>query len=154
SEEFREQNPDGRWYAEKLACSVEPVLAASIPLWVIDVVRDPRDVVASMLAFGERAGRWGVGRKPGQSEADWISHLIEVFARRLDLALAARGTSALLLRYEDFARDLDATAERLGPLMNLRLDADAARRERGDNHITSTSVADSIGRWRRDLDRR
>jgi hypothetical protein len=65
--------------------------------------------------------------------------------------LAARNTAALL-RYEDFAVDLHQTAEMLGSRLNVRLDADAALSERVDNHITSTSVADSIGRWRRDLD--
>jgi hypothetical protein len=116
-------------------------------------VRDPRDVVASMIAFGDEAGAWGFGRKPGQSEADWIDHLIEVFAARLELVLAARSTSAILLRYEDFAVDLHQTAEILGSLMSVRLDVDAALRESADSHITSDSVADSIGRWRRDLDR-
>ena len=153
SDGFREHAPGACWYAEKLAFAAEPIAAAGIPLQVIDVVRDPRDVVASMTAFGERVGPWGFGRKPGESEADWISHLIEVFSARLDIALAARRTSAMLLRYEDFAVDLQRAAEILGSLMNVRLDADAARQERGDNHITSASVGDSIGRWRRDLDR-
>jgi hypothetical protein len=64
--------------SEKLACSAEPILAAGIPPQVIDVVRDLRDVVASMIAFGERAGPWGFGRNPGQSESEWLTHLIEV----------------------------------------------------------------------------
>ena len=153
SEAFQEQNPNANLYAEKLACGVEPIIEAEIPLQVIDVVRDPRDVVASMIAFGERAGPWGFGRKPGEREADWISHLIEVFAVRLDTALAARSSSAVLLRYEDFASDLHQTAQTLGSLLDVRLDADAAVRERANNHVTSASVADSIGRWRRDLDR-
>jgi hypothetical protein len=151
---FVEQTPQGRLYAEKLACAAEPIVAAGIPLQVIDVVRDPRDVVASMIAFGDRAGRWGFGRKPGQSEAEWIADLIDVFATRLEVALDARRGSTMLLRYEDFAVDLHQTAEALGSWLNVRLDADAALQERADNHITSVSVADSIGRWRRDLDRR
>src|SRR5262249_11525198 len=132
TEAFLDQNPRGRWYAEKLAYPVEPIAAAEIPLHVIDVVRDPRDVLASMIAFGERAGPWGFGRKPGQSEPDWINHLIEVFATRLDIALAARNSSAMLLRYEDFAVDLPKIADTLGSVLNVRLDADAAMRERAD----------------------
>jgi hypothetical protein len=38
--------------------------------------------------------------------------------------------------------------------LNRRLDADVALRERADDHLTSVAVADSIGRWRRDLDRK
>ena len=86
---FRDRTPNGRWYAEKLACPIETIVEAVIPLQVIDVVRDPRDVVASMIAFGDRSGPWGFGRVPGQSEAEWIGSLIETFAQRLDAMLGS-----------------------------------------------------------------
>src|SRR5262249_53227657 len=87
---FRDRTPNARWYVEKLAYPVDSVIAAGIPLHVIDVVRDPRDVVASMIAFGDRSGPWSFGRIPGQPESDWIASLIEVFAERLDTMLAAQ----------------------------------------------------------------
>jgi len=150
SDGFREHAPSSRWYAEKLACPVEPIVAAQIPLRVVDVVRDPRDVVASMIAFGDRSGPWGFGRTPGQTEDEWIEGLLRTFAVRLDMMLAAAG-STLLLRYEDFAVNLHAAADRLGSILGLRLDADAALAERPENHVTSASARDSIGRWRGDL---
>jgi hypothetical protein len=148
---FREHAPEGRWYAEKLAYPVEPVVDAGIPLQVLDVVRDPRDVVASMIAFGERSGPWGFGRTPGESEDHWIATLIDTFAERIDTILAPADAPALLLRYEDFAADLPATAETLGSRLGLDLDVDAVRRARPEQHVTSASVEESIGRWRRDL---
>src|SRR5262245_47968647 len=148
---FRERSPQGRWYAEKLACPVEPVIEAGIPLQVLDVVRDPRDVVASMIAFGERSGPWGFGRTPGESAEPWIASLIGTFADRIDTMLAPADAPTLLLRYEDFATDLDAAAETLGSRLGLDLDAHAVVRGRPEQHVTSASVEESIGRWRRDL---
>jgi hypothetical protein len=57
------------------------------------------------------------------------------------------------LRYEDFATDLRSTAELIGSLLELRLDPDAVQPERPVNHVTSRSVEESVGRWRRELDR-
>jgi len=147
---FRERAPLSRWYAEKLACPVESIVAAEIPLRVVDVVRDPRDVVASMIAFGDRSGPWGFGRSPGQTDDVWMAGLIRTFAARIDTMLA-RSTGSTLLRYEDFARNLHPTADHLGQLFGVRLDADAALAQRPPNHITAASTEESIGRWRRDL---
>jgi hypothetical protein len=147
---FRERSPQACWYAEKLAYSIDPVIDAGIPLRLIDVVRDPRDVVASMIAFGERSGPWGFGRTPGQSEEDWITALITTFAKRIDTILAPTAVPTLRLRYEDFAVDLHGTAETLGALFGLTLDPDMLT-ARSDDHVTSPSVEASIGRWHRDL---
>lgn len=148
---FRDHTPNARWYAEKLACPIDPIVAAGIPLREIDVVRDPRDVVASMIAFGERSGPWGFGRVPGQREEEWIASLVETFARRIDMMLAPATVPRLLLRYEDVAPDLHRAAEVVGSMLGVRLDADLVLRERLDDHVTSASVDASIGRWRRDL---
>jgi hypothetical protein len=147
---FRDREPRSRWYAEKLACPVDPLVEAEIPVRVIDIVRDPRDVVASVVAFGERSGPWGFGRRPGQSEQEWIGGLVTTFAERLDTFLSP-AVPSLLLRYEDFVVDLVATASRLSAWLDVDLDASAAP-QAPDQHRTSSSPEDSIGRWHRDLD--
>jgi hypothetical protein len=148
---FRERAPYSRWYAEKLAYPIDPVVEAGIPLRILDLVRDPRDMVASMIAFGERSGPWGFGRTPGQSEDDWIAALIETLAERIDQMRAPARVPTLLLRYEDFAVDLPGTAQTLGSILGLTLDADLVAARRADHHVTSASVEASIGRWHRDL---
>jgi len=133
-----------------LACPVDPIIAAGIPLRVFNVVRDPRDVVASMIAFGDRSGPRGFGRTPGETDDEWIAGLMRTFATRLDMMLAPSAGS-ILLRYEDFAVNLHATADLLGQMLDVHLDADAALAQRPENHVTTTSVEESLGRWRRDL---
>ena len=46
--------------------------------------------------------------------------------------------------------DLHGTAERLGAMLGLTLDADIIA-NRSDDHVTAPSVEASIGRWHRDL---
>jgi hypothetical protein len=147
---FRERDPSSRWYTEKLACPVEPIVAAEIPLRVVNVVRDPRDVVASMIAFSDRSVAWGFGRAPGVTDDEWITGLVRTFATRIDMMLVPSAGSTLL-RYEDFAVNLHTTADLLGETLGVQLDADAALAQRPQNHVTTTSAAESIGRWRRDL---
>jgi hypothetical protein len=136
---FRERQPECRWYAEKLACEVAPILAAGIRLEVIEVVRDPRDIVASMLSFKE------FGPARGESVGAWVAGLLPRWAAWLD------GMSApTQLRYEDFAPNLERTAAMLGAQFGINVDAGAVSRP--DHHVTTSSVEASIGRWRRDLD--
>jgi hypothetical protein len=136
---FRDHQPECRWYAEKLACEVAPIVAAEIPIEVIEVVRDPRDIVASMLSFKE------FGPAPGQRIEAWVAGLLPQWAAWLDAMSAPTQ-----LRYEDFAPDLDQTAAILGA--RFEIDLDAASVARPDRHVTTSSIAESIGRWRRDLD--
>ena len=138
---FREQQPTCRWYAEKLACGVEPIAAAGIPIEVIEVVRDPRDIVASMLSFKE------FRPAPGQSIEAWVAGLLPRWAAWLDSMSAP-----MRLRYEDFAPNLEGTAASLSAQFGIDLDADAVAR--ADRHVTTSSVDESIGRWRRDIDSR
>ena len=148
---FVDATPGARWYAEKLACPVDAVHRAGIPIHVIDVVRDPRYMVASMIAFGERSGPWGFGRSPEQSDADWIAGLVATLGQRLDELSRPSTVPRVVLRYEDFATDLHGTARVLEAKFGLVLDPDAVLAHRPDNHVTTTSVAASIGRWRSDL---
>ncbi len=151
---FRDQAPSARWYAEKLACSIALVVEAGIPIRTIDVVRDPRDMVASMIAFGERSGPWGFGQTPGETQDVWLASLIETFRERLDLLAAPPLTPTLRLRYEDFATDLPGTAETIRAAFGVELRPAAAVANRPLHHVTTPSVEASIGRWRRDLPRK
>lgn len=59
----------------------------------------------------------------------------------------------ILVRYEDLVADLEGEAERLATWLDVELDA-AVVETTGpidQHHVTSASVPDSVGRWRRDL---
>jgi hypothetical protein len=123
------------------------------------LVRDFRDMVASMRAFNARGGFGDFGRVAAADDADWLHDL-----RRALLALREawqeRGDAMTLVRYEDLVlrphEALPLALEAIGldasPEMVTRLIAAASPDSpelRG--HGTTASPAASIGRWRQDL---
>jgi hypothetical protein len=150
-----DQQPSARWYAEKLAVPVPTIVEAGIPLHLIDLVRDPRDVLASIRAFTGATRVDGFGRRPGEPEAQYLDRFVRSCAQRLDeMAAPLDGVARLALRYEDVVRDPAGTAETLGRWLDLELDPSVFEQSRTEiaQHLTTDSVEASIGRWTRSLD--
>ena len=150
----RAQHPEAAYYAEKLAVEVEPVVAAGIPLRVIDLVRDPRDVLASIRAF-TAGGIDGFGRTPGMPESEYLTRFVAT--QRTGLARVLRtpdDIDRIIVRYEDLVTDLAGQAERIGDWLGFELDH-ATGEGTGEllrQHMTAPSPEASVGRWRHDLD--
>lgn len=123
----------------------------------IVLVRDFRDVFASILAFNERRRIWDfVPRRetPRKVALAWKRplQLVDLWRRR--------GDGALLVRYEDLVREPRTTLARifewLGADASLAtvdavIAADGDRSPRALTHATTESPEASIGRWKRDL---
>jgi Sulfotransferase family len=141
-----------RYYAEKnLGPGLDLLTAAGIQCRVINLVRDPRDVVASIRAFDAKRGTYGFGRSPGQSELDYLGWLVRVMARNLADMTAREG--AMWIRYEDLVSDLPTVTAELSQWLGIDLQpAQALRRARDyGRHVTVQDPLDSVGRWRSDL---
>ena len=148
------RQPGARCYAEKLAVPATLVIDAGIPLRLIDVVRDPRDVLVSIRAFTAATGVDGFGRRPGEPEEDYLPRFVTTFADRLDeMAGSAPSIDRVTLCYETFVSDPDGTAALLGDWLGVSLDPTVYTRSRAEiaHHLTTDSVDESIGRWRREL---
>jgi hypothetical protein len=138
SEALLAVRPDAQWYAEKLAVDETPLREAGIELLTIDLVRDPRDVLASRRAF-TAGGTEGWSRDAPGVAAELTARLDELDARPSDLRL----------RYEDLVGDVVGTAKLLAARLNVELDPGGVGRPA--EHVTTPSAAASVGRWRRDL---
>jgi hypothetical protein len=125
------------------------------------LVRDFRDVAASIFAFGEKRGRRWFGGYSAHDDEQIIREPLRMEVERLLQSWRERRDGAFLVRYEDLVLRPEETLR--GVLSYLGLDtpppdvdgalADAARID-GDMHgahITSPTAMGSIGRWRRDL---
>src|SRR5215203_5551158 len=84
------------------------------------LVRDFRDMIASMLAYNARKGFGDFGRDLVSSDEVWLNYLHQNFLV-LRAAWQDRGEPGSLVRYEDLVRDPAATLPSL--LASLGLDA-------------------------------
>lgn len=121
------------------------------------LVRDFRDMIASMQAYNKRIGAGHFGRDKAGSDEAWLDYLHQNFLV-LRAAWRDRGEPGSLVRYEDLVRDPATT---LPPLLTfLGLDSSpetaarliaAANAPELHGHGTSGSPTASIGRWQTDL---
>jgi hypothetical protein len=151
-----------RYYVEKVWPNFVPELALDLYENAAELflVRDPRDVFCSILAFNERRGYASFGREMSDSDEDFIRLLRAQNAALLE-SWRTRSARSHLVRYEDLVDDpvetLAAVFEAVG------VDSSPAAVERAlsstelvpadvqDSHRTSPSTKASVGRWRRDL---
>jgi len=150
----RERAPAARYYAEKLAGPLQPLAEAGIPLTLLDLVRDPRDVFVSLRAFSEQLGTGISGWRLGHPDAANLPFFIAALDERLGaLGRHTGGVTPLVVRYEDLVLDGPATAARIGAALGLELDLTLAATDAAIRGQMTVAAADeSIGRWRRELD--
>lgn len=121
------------------------------------LVRDFRDMIASMLAYNAKKGSGDFGRDRVDSDDAWLDYLRQNF-EVLQAAWQQRGEPGRLIRYEDLVLDPAAV---LTPLLaSLGLDSSqqtvanllfATQAPELQGHGSSRSPNASIGRWRQDL---
>lgn len=140
------------WYGDKILSL--PDLAFAIEWFpdavFVQLVRDPRDMIASTYSFQEKQpAAW-----QGATLEQRIDHM-EQFLRNARAML--EGRPHLLVRYEDLVADVVGGAGRMFGFLGLAVTGevrqylDGAARELFSSHGTSSSPQASIGRWRRDL---
>jgi hypothetical protein len=141
-------------YAEKSPPWLAGELAGLLPCTVLLPVRDPRDVFLSVVSFVDKRGAPGFGMRPGEPPGEFAGRFVQLQQRRLrEAARALHSGTAEVVRYEDLVTDLPGQARRLGDLLGLSLDpAGVGVGDAGyQQHSTTASPADSVGRWRREM---
>ena len=127
----------------------------------IFLVRDFRDVLASVLDFNRRRGHEAFGRGDFGSDESYVRRKVRVDGESLLAAWRARRDRALLIRYEDLVLQPQETVARILAHLGMATDAASATTfirtdlrvdESTAAHRTTTNAAASVGRWRHDLD--
>ncbi|GIU83248.1 MAG: hypothetical protein KatS3mg008_0023 [Acidimicrobiales bacterium] len=142
-----------RWYAEKTPWWVVTDVRDVVPTRILYLVRDPRDVWCSRIAF-DPAGR-GFRRAPRTSRARHLHETLQKMRKNLERIPERPSEAELVVRYEDLVLRRADEARRLSLWLGVELDPTAPPPDpaRAARHMTSTSASSSIGRWRRELDR-
>jgi sulfotransferase family protein len=141
-------------YTEKFWGSLASLTAAGIRPIVIDLIRDPRDIVASVNAVNARSEARGDHLRFGRTEEDDdAAHLRRLVARMAFRCLEFSeplDVPRITVRYEELVLDLEGSAARIGAFLGVALDADLVSTdpETLAVHATTDSVADSVGAWR------
>jgi hypothetical protein len=121
------------------------------------LLRDPRDVWQSSIAFHQRRQAEGNSFLPiGEDESveTYLTKFIGDQKHRLGwLRKCSREAETPIVRYERLVTDLPEEAERLGDWLGLRLDGEAVLRRRNEfgKHITAASPEQSVGRWKDEM---
>lgn len=125
----------------------------------IVLVRDPRDIVCSILHFNRKRGYSAFGRERAEDDHQFVRDL-RIGLDQVGDSWRSRRERSLLVRYEDLLLEPEETLVRI--LDYLGLDkknagavlSKAKRTSRAfqARHRTASSPSASIGRWRRDLD--
>ena len=125
----------------------------------IFLVREPRDMVCSMISFYERTQLVSFGRDQRAGDDEFVSGIAHAL-RDLVRQLRERREEAILVRYEDLVGDTAATLARVLNYLELPTGADSQREivaqarastSDSERHRTTADAGSSIGRWRRDL---
>lgn len=145
-------SPASRMYAEKYWGDVRPAIDAGLNPVIIDLVRDPRDMIASMRAFNRRHDQRLFGRPDVASEKEHLRQIVLGIALRLTEFGQDVAAPRITVRYEDLLHDLANSSRRIEELLGVELDERVVdERSTMSHHITSASAEASIGRWEQDL---
>jgi hypothetical protein len=159
----RLQGKEGaRWFAEKARPDHHPRIVRELMHGTREIVlvRDFRDMVSSILAFNAQRGVVGFDRNYAGTDEEYPSVLSG--AVRALAAVPEKRPDALVVRYEDLINAPGATLAALLDHLGLPCEASDVQRlldgatYRAEisqaQHRTMLDAAESIGRWRRDLD--
>jgi len=148
-----ERSPGVRYYAEKYWGAIDPVIDAGIHPIIIDLVRDPRDIIASMRSFNERNSNLLFGRPLADDDWQHLQKTVLGMAQRFNEFALPVPFPRLRVRYEDFVTDMASQAAKIEALLDVDLNVGTVTADSPvlEGHMTAKSVDASIGRWRDDL---
>jgi len=156
-------NDTPQWIAEKFVPGNEVLEVKTLfpTAKEIVLVRDPRDVYSSILSFIEKKGQLGFGRECFQDNRSYLTEAFIPSVIQLYRYWKTHADSVLLVRYEDMILesaqtfhkicqhlDIDSSPETINRML---IKASETNSDRQKKHQTSSSVADSMARFKSNL---
>jgi Sulfotransferase domain len=144
--------PGPRYYAEKHVNTWLVDAGELPPVRLLVLLRDPRDIYASIQAFEQRDPTTSFGIQDAWAGADRLAGIVERHRQRLRWIAGLLDEGEVpVIRYGALTEDLGRVARRVGQHLGIELDPDALRTEElASRH--GSSATNGRGRWQRDLD--
>jgi hypothetical protein len=150
------------FFAEKLVPQCRSIMQQLYPqAREIFLVRDPRDTLASVLAFHAKAGFSSFGGQQSVETDEQLVALVRESILTLTQLWKQRSQYGALVRYEDLIRspteqiramldalELDSSTNIVDSMVKAGIEVTA----NVNGHRTSTDTRSSIGRWKQDLE--
>ena len=123
------------------------------------LVRDPRDIVLSILAYGERSQTTSFGRERVQSDDDFVAEVDQALRHITQLHGHGDGGD-LMVRYEDLIRAPEVELQRIFAVLGIdashaavlaAIEMASSELPGMAQHRTAADVTSSVGRWHREL---
>ncbi|MGD9850220.1 MAG: sulfotransferase [Nitrospirales bacterium] len=147
---FAEKNLSPEWFVWEACPNAKEIF----------LVRDPRDMICSSLAFNRKRGRLAFGRQDVGTDLEYVAHRASMMRPWVVEPWLARRDRSLLVRYEELILNgpevlmgifqylgIEATPSRV----NASLEAIEASGEIAKKHSTTEVPFQSIGRWRSEM---
>ena len=155
SDRVQELESKPLYYAEKVPLQLASRMRSVFPLRVLHLVRDPRDILLSQIAFCRKKGVNAFGWNPEMSQADFARFFAPRQKGRLgQLAMLQETDYDQLIRYEDLIVDLERQVERLSTWLGIELSGrDALSNSAAyTKHRTAPEEQGSVYRWQKELE--
>jgi hypothetical protein len=144
--------PTPRYYAEKHGNTWLVNRRELPPLKLIVLLRDPRDIYASIEAFEDKEPSTSFGVRYAWRGSDRLGGVIDRQRRRLRwIARLLEAGRVPVVRYEELTGDLPSVVRRMEDHLQVKLAPDALRGDELEARHGS-SAADGSTRWRHELD--
>lgn len=148
----RAARPDAVYYAEKAPAWLAAWLRTQMPVKVIHLMRDPRDVFLSVNDFERARHAAGFDIEHSLAQPDHIRGVAHGLLTFAENERDDRGRpDTIAIRYEDWVNEPETVAAQLSHFLgiDLRHDDPSVGRHR-NRHATTKDVSASVARWRRE----
>lgn len=156
SEQALKENLDRetKYYAEKAPVWVPSYLRDILLYRSILLVRDPRDIFLSVIAFDKKRGFAGFSRRKWESNWSFAKHFVGLIRERATLIKnEQKFPQSILIKYEDLVTHSLEESSRLEKWLNLKFDPSYVENQRTNylHHMTSNTPMQSINRWQHEM---
>ncbi|WP_319581965.1 sulfotransferase [uncultured Pseudodesulfovibrio sp.] len=147
-----EQYPQCEYYAEKSMGLSHPIYASDTSYKKIMLIRDPRDILCSVMSFNKKRKFNAFSWLDDDTELSYCKRMMPSFREMLSSS-GTRSDDCLAIKYEALALRLGDTAKEIGEWLGVELSPEVviAQRDKFAGHMTSSTAEQSVSKWKKQL---